>query len=338
MKKFLAFALVVVMCLSITACASKKEKLYDKYEKLIEALEDEDFEGAMKEVIELYEKAEDETDDNIWGNGGIGNGDGDDGEDEVDPEVEAMKAALPGEWIPTIYYAEEEGCTAFVLNEDGTTTINGEDYTWEISNMSSSYGSINVNSGDTKVYSLEISKYEDGSYGINIYEPVDEYSSTHIGRFYRAADYTKLEITKDNWDDYFEIIERSYVNKNDFGELTSITVDFDIVLKEKYGKVNGELSKTVIEYSYKDILVKYSADLEDGSYKKVGVVEGYEDSEPYTSTANLYNISYEGDVYRYGFDWEWFTIDVFPEDEAWINKDFQIIRMISEVYVYNTAE
>ena len=337
MKKFLAFALVLVMCLAITSCgASEKEELYDKYEKVIEALEDKDYEEAVGEIYELYQKDEEETEDGKWG--GSKDDEDETEEEKIDPEIEAMKAAIPGEWIPTTYAVEDKGLTNMTFNEDGTVTVNDESYTWEIKDMYSTYGNISIKTGDTDVYTLSFSKYDDGSYRIGFNEYVDENSSNYIGEFYRAADYTKLEITAENWDNYFEIIETSEISKNAFGEAEEIYVNFDMVLKEEYGKVNDSISKTVLEYSYKDIRVKYSADLASGSYTMGGVVDDYADSEPYTSTTTLYNMHYEDDVQRYGMDYGSIYIDEFPEDEVWINKDFSIIRLVSTIYVYNTAE
>ena len=64
MKKIISMLLVVVMCLGICACASEEEKLYEKYEDIIEALEDEDYEDAVKEIYKLYEKSDAKEEEN----------------------------------------------------------------------------------------------------------------------------------------------------------------------------------------------------------------------------------------------------------------------------------
>ena len=72
MKKAISLLAAVVMCLSLTACGEestlsakdeRKLKKYEKYETLIEYLEDKDYNSAMAEVHRLSQAEDSDTED-----------------------------------------------------------------------------------------------------------------------------------------------------------------------------------------------------------------------------------------------------------------------------------
>lgn len=58
-----------------------------------------------------------------------------------------------------------------------------------------------------------------------------------------------IDITIDNWQDYFEIEERILNNKNDFGEITEVYKKYYLVLKDGY-ELAEQGTSIAIEYSY----------------------------------------------------------------------------------------
>ena len=122
MKKIISMLLVVVMCLGICACASEEEKLYEKYEDIIEALEDEDYEDAVKEIYKLYEKSDAKEEENK--------------EDEK-IEEEETEESLDNRYLDdsgNIVLVEFENGKKFILNYnyfDVTVVVDGVKYTVE---------------------------------------------------------------------------------------------------------------------------------------------------------------------------------------------------------------
>ncbi len=64
-------------------------------------------------------------------------------------------------------------------------------------------------------------------------------------------DYEPVEITLDNWQDYFEVVEVPVWEENAFGEIDSFNLEYEFRLKEEYyPRLNAEASNIVIEISY----------------------------------------------------------------------------------------
>ena len=54
MKRIIALAIALVMCIALTACgSSEKEELYDKYESIIRSLEKNDYDKALEKIEKL---------------------------------------------------------------------------------------------------------------------------------------------------------------------------------------------------------------------------------------------------------------------------------------------
>lgn len=62
---------------------------------------------------------------------------------------------------------------------------------------------------------------------------------------------TTVEITIDNWQDYFELEERFVTIRNDFDEIVYIYKDYFIVLKDNYELV-GDDTSIAVEFNYVD--------------------------------------------------------------------------------------
>lgn len=58
-----------------------------------------------------------------------------------------------------------------------------------------------------------------------------------------------VEITSDNWQDYFEIVEREEIELNNFGEISDMYKDFYLVLKGGY-EIAGYETEIAVEYNY----------------------------------------------------------------------------------------
>ena len=61
-----------------------------------------------------------------------------------------------------------------------------------------------------------------------------------------------VEITNDNWQDYFEIVQKKMTNTNDFGETTDVYLSHYLVLKDSYKihDMGGENKTTRIATEY----------------------------------------------------------------------------------------
>ena len=83
---------------------------------------------------------------------------------------------------------------------------------------------------------------------------------------------TEIEITSDNWQDYFEIVQEDHYFKNDFDEIYGVAEAYYLVLKDNYNLVpaSQKESKVAVEISYKTTQYNYTFDSENLSYELTG--------------------------------------------------------------------
>ncbi len=316
-KRIIALALICVMCLGLFACSSKEADLYNKYKDIIDALEEEDYQSAYLAMVELANKGE--TDEN--------------GEETKDPEIEELKASAVGTWIPTLSSVEQYQSVSFELTEDGNFVMGDETYPLEVSYEDKNSISYRAKDGDTRVYSISISVEDNGELRVSLSKYQDENSSSHIGYYYLESQYTKIELTAENFDEYFEDLpEYVETSENSFGEITSFNVYRDKVVKESVGEVNNELSKVALEYSYVSTNYKYTADVANGTYE-LGEESEYSEPSEDTSTTEMSNWNGPDDD-RYGFCFSSMYIGS-EEGNVYVRSDFGIVRIQGTIYAFN---
>ena len=320
-KRIFALVLVCVMCLGLFACSSKEADLYNKYKDIIDALEAEDYESAYYALVDLADKAE--TDEN-----------GETTPETTDPAIEAFKAATVGTWIPSAWDAHEDGAVSFEITADGKLVMGDETYPLEVEYEYADSVDYKINDGDTKLYSLDIYIDDDDAYcaSFSKYDEEEGYY-TGIGEYYLESQYTKIELTADNFSEYFELAdEYSEKDENIFGEVTSFWVNRDMVLKSEYSKVNTELSSVALEYSYVTNYYTYTANIENTTYEFGDAVEGYEASEG-SSVVTFDDYNGENND-EYGFEFDSYYISD-SEGTEWVNSDFGIVRIQGTIYIFN---
>ena len=320
-KRIFALVLVCVMCLGLFACSSKEADLYNKYKDIIDALEAEDYESAYYALVDLADKAE--TDEN-----------GETTPETTDPAIEAFKAATVGTWIPSAWDAHEDGAVSFEITADGKLVMGDETYPLEVEYEYADSVDYKINDGDTKLYSFDIYLEDDGVYSASLSRYLeDEGYYESIGTYYLESQYIKVELTADNFSDYFEESEEYVVlNENSFGETTSFWVNRDMVLKSEYSKVNTELSSVALEYSYVTNYYTYTANIENTTYEFGDAVEGYEASEG-SSVVTFDDYNGENND-EYGFEFDSYYISD-SEGTEWVNSDFGIVRIQGTIYIFN---
>lgn len=327
MKRVITLLLVAAMSLSLCACVQTDpgSELYKKYETIIDNLEN----GHYANAIDLIENMAQQDGPTPNTNAAT-----QPTKPTLTPEQVAWQTDAVGTWIPD-EYAEKDGHTGFTVNADGTCTVDGKDYTWEIGYATETNTQITVLDGETKVYMLSLSVNSDYGYkraSLYTYTDGNNGQSTN-GTYYCNEDYTVVEITNDNWQDYFEIKEVVSVGKNAFGEIDQFRSDTSFRLKDTYGVVNASLSSGGVEYQYVFTCQDVTVDLENMTYELEGDVRNTSEhnntTEPrYSSDAN--------DVRYYGVSISGFTaneLDKDLTDTVWRPTDIEILRVQATLYL-----
>ncbi len=256
--------------------------------------------------------------------------------EDVDPNIEAVKAVLVGTWLPDGYGENQETAELLKFNEDGTVEMLGTTYTWEIKFAGKDSARIGLYDGETYFCNAEYS-VRDGVRNYLSLEHVrgsgDKYMLEHSG-YHREADYQIIEITLDNYKDYFEMKEFAFVSEDSFGDATKIRIYHGLVFKEEYGKVNYTISQGAFEYSYhSQSQYEVTADKTTAEYT---YGEKVKDGNPNTDISDCQK---QGNLEDgYGIICAYSHIDSFPSDKISLNDEITVTRAIGKLFIYTHAE
>lgn len=258
MKKRIPLLLVAVLLLTMTACGvSQEAELLNKYGYIIQNLENGNYQAAIDQIEGMADQqaATGESAD----------------EPSLSAEQLSWQQKILGTWFAS-ETATENGYTGFSLREDGTCTVNGSSYTWEMGNASETNASVVITEGETKKYSLSFSVNTDYGYknaSMSVYEN-ENFANSISGSFFCEGDYTIVEIDSKNWQEYFEMTEILVGEKNAFDEVENVRCMTYLRLKDSHGKVNPWASYVAVEYSSVSLCQDITVDLEKMTYKPVG--------------------------------------------------------------------
>ena len=143
-----------------------------------------------------------------------------------------------------------------------------------------------------------------------------------------------VEITMDNWQEYFELREYVEIKKNGFGEFEKVSVYYALVNKDGMSP-ECNLSDVTMEFSYTKKYVSMSVDLENGTIT-YGADRGKDPYGDYTGVTTMQSAgNYIGEYYmnRYGqFVASSWTYEP-SEDQFSVLDTFEILR-IAGTFVY----
>lgn len=322
MKRVITLLLVAALSLSLCACSLLPNNKYQKYETIIDNLENGNYDTAIGLIENMAQQS------------GEADGETDSTEPALTPEQIAWQAKVVGTWTPS-ENAAKEGHTGFVIKDDGSCTVDGKACTWTIGNANETGARIDVRDGQKMAYELHISVHEDYGYkqaSMNIY--MDEYSiQSTMGTYYRNEDYTEVEITNDNWQDYFEVKEVIKLQENSFGEVDEFWGYTYFRLKDTCGVINSNLSSVAMEYSSVSTCQDITVDLTNKTYVPVGQVKNT--SNNHSDTTLSASVDCNSERY-YGTSLASFCandVDKNTTDTVWRPMDLQIHRVLGTLYI-----
>ncbi len=292
MKKLISMILVAALCLSLACCKS------DDAENPTH--ETEDGVGSVFPVTEP---------DNA-------------------PKKSTWSERIPGE------YRDPINDNRFVLNADGTCTIEGGNYTWKITDSDDSHATVDVFDGNMAVYQISLSACvsegveslsagvpcslsEENSFLRCGFGKVDESGSARPGKgqFYNTEDFYVIELTPENWLDYFEFVEECNFYYDDAEEVERIYFTSRYQLKEEYRNVFSYISRDIfIYYNTRLIDRMFTVDTDNKTYQWGEIVETRDDL--YTETGRIAYFSLDSGSAFFGFMVSEFGVTHFPTDKV----------------------
>lgn len=316
MKKLICMMLALIMLMSLCACGTN--------------------DNGQTESVNTTGTDQNVSTDNADADSGA-NDDAD-----ADANVEAIKAALTGTWVPITNNKYEDGSNIITFNEDGTIDMLGTTYTWEVTHApSKEEGYLALYDGETKFYTAEY-KIKDKVLNYLCFERVkgaddkyrlsDKYSS-YAPAYYKESDFDIIEINSDNFADYFELRTFTTVGKDSFGDAEAIAIHYGYVLKEEYGTVKQSISFSAFEYTCALNQYTATADKTTAEYEKGALEKEWPASTKMEEGATQPNLDE-----NYGVYIKFTRIDNFPTDTIDYPDDFEVLRATGTIYTYTPAE
>lgn len=274
MKKWLALLLVMVLMLSLCACGSSK---YEKYADLFDLLESGNYDAAKDKIDQMAggQGDGDSGDGNTSGGNTSGgeNLDSDNGNHSGSNQLAELKQALVGEWV-----GSKEQKLQF--RADGTCAVNGQTMQYTVE-LGTGMERACVYLGESKenaaaVLSLRLyvgnmcisgeTTDQNAEYRLMVSE---KGTLLTTNTYYDLDSLQRVELSMDNWEQYFELKEMTGIHKNGFGEIERFMVEYKFQIKEQYrNKVNTTLSfGSVATMQASGIFSCTITDMEKGTYQ-----------------------------------------------------------------------
>lgn len=235
MKRLIALALILMMCLGMTACgASEDEKAFEEANALLDSG---DYEGALEKFysIGLYNQ----TAEKIY---------------QIEEQLRGEKVSfLTGTWKD--------------LNNDMTLTFG------EKGKFTVTYPDGTVDDGEAwfddndQLYLFEAVEIREID---GVTHMTGEYSDWVSEADYEVIGPRTVEITLDNWADYFEIRETDCQYRNDFGEIEQKGFGFGVFLKDDVASKLRDPYESVnvsVKVAYDEVMHKAIGSVANGDFQ-----------------------------------------------------------------------
>lgn len=246
MKKLIALLLAAVMCLSLAACGSG--------EKTPNANDNSGTQQGEQLGDESTENNNTENTENPYAN---------------HPHL----TYIYGQWelIAKDSYRQDEEipCSVLTINEDGTCLVDGISGTWDFSDETrDDFLKINIFTGGEHRYACG---YYERDKAIAVWSA--EYFGAIDTSWVNMSTTEVITLTTDNWREYFELVTEATYEKDEFGEIDSLSLHQYIVLKEVYANNVVYENDVVAEFERKANCYNIDLDIANQSYTLGEVVE-----------------------------------------------------------------
>lgn len=300
--------IVIVLCLLLSRCGGKS----GEHDALLTMLEKGEYQSAHYYIDNLQRQEIEEG--------------------KKDDKKESQLPKLYGEWTLSSNYGNEDAFEKVSFDKDGTCKIGNDTLKWRMTDEQDTYINVDVTEGEAKKYRVSVGTgNKEISLSLSKYEG-EEGMTKSVGEYRNLTFYDAIEITTENWDDYFEIVDEGKFGENAFGEVESFNYYQYLTLKEEYmDKFSSSLSELAMELDFTYGQKGCEVDLPN---KKYTLLDSYEvDSYDHDSSIYTFNYSnYEDEVYYRTT----LMSSYFNKEESYLSSfktDMQVIRTQGTIYL-----
>lgn len=310
MKKIKLLLCTFMLC-TLTACGKSEHE----HQALLDMIENNQYQEAIQYVNDLAYEYHKENTQTV--------------------QKDSLTELLLGEWVyvESSHYQFSDFKT-MEFKDDYTVLCDGKEYLWEVTYEDTSneldYIEVKILDGASEYLRFTFNRED---YKINLGQYVDGSYQWNSVNFFHISEYEKVEITVDNFFDYFEIYEYVNWSKNSFDEVTSMSVSRAFTLKDEYySRVPRIYNEVAIEYKYKTSNRNITVDWNNQTYS-FGDITKTNDYE-YDHTTEMYHTTYnEVEKYGIGFNSIHYSIDSSNDYITGYINDFEFTRIKGAIYL-----
>jgi len=224
LARIICLVLACVLCLSLAACASQEDKDFEAANALLEAG---DYDGAIAafSAIGRYQEISDKI------------------AEAVQLRDEANGGFLVGNWRDT------HSNSTMYLNSDGSAFL----HEYESIDFSYRYADNKIVADAPLGISFDVTEMD----GVTHLVASEKNYDFVLDADYAPYEPKEVQITLDNWDEYFELREADNVMYNEFGDVTYNSPGYGVFLKEafytRFASADVDFEMTYDEACYKII-------------------------------------------------------------------------------------
>lgn len=218
------------------------------------------------------------------------------------------------------------------LQEGGTCIYKGESAKWEyVADLNQFIFTLDKNGVSG---TLEIAE-ENGNtvlkYNTEIYYRPSDFAVKDKEYVYEGNTYSckkEIEITLDNWEQYFEIVENTDWRKNAFGEAENLNISYDFKVKDEYkNTIAANDTEIAVEIHADKILIDIDLDLSAERFTyldEVNETYDFNTIESFMENAITFFSSQDG----------CFEKNDIKVSNIEILKNIEILRVQGKIYLY----
>ena len=290
MKKALVLLLALCMLLTLCACTDPNEEAFESAKALYDAG---DYENAIEALQCLNHYAE------IT--------------DMIADAQKQLAVECYGFLFATWKDVRADGTNTVIFHEDGTCDLDGSPMQYSMENEKVTVAGI---------LTLDITQ-EDGIYHLAV-EDVDYVREEDYDRFIAAH---TVELTLENYLDYFEWVEERTDDKDAYGNINSVYISYTLAPKDE-DHVNQDLSRAEIGYSYET-----TAYVGNSVHVNFDTFE-YSGGERYTNTVSR-TAEYYTKSYGSAYLWDPVSYSVsYAEGGVFLDSAPEIVRVEGHLVIW----
>lgn len=309
-KQMVAVAIVIVLAiLCLTMCGRGGAK--SEHAALLEMLERGEYQSAHYYIDNLKAQA-------------IAEG-------KQEEEKESNLPVLYGEWTLTSIYEGKEQIEKVSFDEDGTCKMGEKSLKWRMRDEYENGINIDISEGENICYRASVN--------VGGKEPIldislikEDGNGEGIGNYRNLALYEEIEITPENWDQYFELVTEGKFSDNAFGEFESFTHYQYLALKREYvDRISSSLSKLAMELDFTYGRKGCKLDKDNKSYT---LTDRYE-VDDYDHESSIYEFHYNNHEGEADYN-ATIMSSYYNEDEKCLvsfKTDMKVLRTQGSIYL-----